>query len=291
MSDIDDSALEDDEEELDDDAVDFSDVTGDEPVEAPALEDNSPEARARKAEIEAAAARAEARAFEKELERRRDEANAQAETQRRLEATRQEDVQAPQPRKSLRTILQEKVPDIGNKFVMNPEETLGTVLDVFEQELDSRTRAPRGQDLALIESTIANFARDQREANPEEYALANKIFKERFDALPAIDKLRWVNAPPGAVRAALQTEWDGALGKATRLNAEEQKKKQQQRRAAPPPPSGGRTSGAVGGGVKRGRPMSAVERATYDSCINMGLSVKDAQEAVNELRAELKGAS
>jgi hypothetical protein len=284
----DDSELELGEEEEDEpEDIDLGSLGTSSPGGEPAKTDDEPDPK-----VELAKAQARAQALEEEIARRGREDTERA--ARRVEPPVRA-VEAP-ARRSMADLVDD---EFEREFIDSPKTGMKKLLGKMDEEVERRV-AERAAPASVAQgmALVANFLRDKRDADAEEYAVAVKHFNARVEYLKTNNPQAFsmlVNAAPADAAFQLNLEWDAAYAKGERENREARKKEAATRRAAPPPALVGR--GSPGGGVQVGggrvRALSEVEEDMVRRGKAAGLSDADCKDLVREHRDEqrrLRGA-
>jgi hypothetical protein len=284
MSDVDDLTDDVEEEVEDDTALDLSEFELGDDTENEGSKDDAPDPK-----IEAAKATARAKALEEELARMREAQELEA--SRRV-APKLDDAPAPQTSYKSKS-LEELIPDdFEAQFVADPKGALRKAMAAMREDVVNEVRSSStGTAASVVDNEVRAFLADQRESDPETYALAAKLFRERVDATPMAEKAALANLPSTRLREVMETAWAASVGKATIENRKSANKDATTRRVSAPPPTV-RGSSSPGSGTVRGgsSTFTRVERQMIEMGKSAGLKKKDIDEMIREHRAEQRAA-
>jgi hypothetical protein len=280
---------EDDEPEEEEEEIDLSEFEIEESDPKPKKEDE-PDYK-----VEAAKAKARADALEEQLARDRREREEDA----RLRVVPTVEKPAPAPvvkRKSVDEIIGD---DFDQAFITDPKGAMRKVLSEYDADRSAADAARAVvPGASVVDSFADRFARDMKDTDPEEYAIAIKAFRKQVDETPPAVKAQIATNPAAAVQNILQAAWDQAYAKGLRENRAAGKKNTETRRGAEPPRMGGgrKGGGASGGGNlggNSGTRYSPLERDMIQRAKAGGLDANDIKEMIKEHREEqrqLRGA-
>jgi hypothetical protein len=191
------------------------------------------------------------------------------------------------------------VPDnFVQKFAENADTAMAEFADNVERVVEERvsqrsTPGAVAQGMALVSS----FLRDKRDADPEEYAVAQKAFNTRIAALKSQAPEAFanlVNMPPAQFEYSMDIEWNAAYGIGAREQAEQRKRDAATRRSPAPSPGLGGSRGG-GGTTPASRPAGGKQLSPYETALvqraqKSGLSYADCMDLVRQDRAERRAA-